>query len=421
MGVVITDEDAIAAYEALIDANGVKAHAALALGIPRKTYSGRLRTYYDRNLGGDDPVSVRPGHEIAGRTTTVGADGKVLRRSVRTKPEPEEAYLKPEGYEEGLTTFEVDGRGRMTRKWVRAWPGAVSEASIEAATERAVAKILAMPDPPRVVPRRVDAKVPGLLNFHALGDLHLGVYPAEQTAGRPSLMDAVGEYRSNMADLAARCPRAEHAIMMFGGDITEADNSTMMSRRSGVHHYMSAPYSDVLAEAEALAVYQIECGLAVYDTIEAVVLIGNHDFDTAVALGHFLRAWFRNDDRVSVGKVCEFWFSEWGRVMLGAHHCHERKIEDLPGIMAGLEGAMWGRATHKYAHGFHEHKDRAGRCKTTGARWDAHPSPAIQGIYGRTQGYVPYRALEVIHYDRDRGERGRTVQVMGEGWAPVAD
>ena len=103
----------------------------------------------------------------------------------------------------------------------------------------------------------------------------------------------------------------------------------------------------------------------------------------------------------------EFWFYEHGVVMLAANHGHRVKPEQMPGVMAAYQPAMWGRTKCRQAFSGHIHHTRAG--EENGARWETFRTIAARDAYSHQHGYSAGRELVALTYHNERGLRSRQV------------
>ncbi len=406
----LSDEQCIEAYQAYVAAGNNQVHAARDLGLQRSTFRHRLKRYYERNLGGELPISIAPGQEIKERTEAFDAKGNLRFTSIRVGKESGDVFDPPAGHEVvGISAF-TDSEGRTTRKWVKTKQSAVDRETIMSGIKLAIEKLVEPGErAPILPPEHTD---PDLLNLHPLPDLHLGLYAwGRQTGTAWDLKTALAVYRKYMQRLIERSPAAKTGVILGGGDLLHADDETKRTRRSGNVLDVDTRYPKVLSEACMLLVYQVDLALAKYEKVIVRILPGNHDEDSAVAVTWFLAAWYRNEERVQVDTdPGEFWFHQHGEVMIAGNHGHNTKVKDMPAIMAARRKEMWGATTFRYAHGFHIHHRHKGADEAGGVIWETHQSPAAQDGYHDSAGYVSGRSLCTITYRADRGETGRSTE-----------
>jgi len=386
-----------------------------ALGIARHTFSNRLLKFYLRNLGKDLPIDVMPGHEVRSHTRQLDAEGNLVGQHIKTeRAHGDEPFEIPDGHRVKGESALVDADGNIIQKWVKTTEGERSEEVIHEAAQKA-AELYAGPAPTLGFrPWDQDRLDPLLLNLHQLPDLHIGLHADKVRAEMDwSLAGSIACYQDLFVRLMERAPKAAHGVILGGGDMLHFDDNTKMTRKSGNLLDGADDYSSVLAAAENLLVYKTELALQRYETVTIRILEGNHDPDSSIAIAHYLKAWFRNEPRVTVDTdPSVFWFYEWGLVMLGATHGHEAKISQMPGIMAADNPKMWGRTEFRYAHGFHIHHATRSNGEENGAAWETHNTPVPRDDYHQNKGYRSSRLLKIPTYHQETGWRGDTSEVL---------
>lgn len=410
------DRKLIEAFQAY-QAHGSESAAARAIGLNRTTMTNRLLRFFLRGLDGSLPMDVMPGHIIKSVSSQFDENGELKSQFIKTGlASSDEPFEVPEGHRVKGESALVDPQGRVIQKWVKTAEGERSDDVIEKAAQHAaeVASQGRDLEPVQIDPYAADHLDPDLLNLHLLPDLHIGLHAHPATAQlRWTLPRAVETYRRLFRLLIERSAPAGTGVILGGGDLLHVDDPLKATRGHGNRLDAAEPYEIILGEAEALLVYQVDLALQKYETVVVRILKGNHDPDSAVAIAHFLRAWFRNDPRVTVDTDPSlFWFYEWGVTMLGATHGHETKIKQMPGVMAADRSEMWGRTKVRYAHGFHIHHNSAGAGEEGGASWQTHEAPTPRDDWHQGNPYRARRSLPLITYHRDHGEVATTRETL---------
>jgi len=413
---VLTDYDrqCIAAHQAYLSAENESA-GARQLGLARRTFSNRLLRYFLRDLGGTLPISPMPGHVVKSRSQAFDAEGKLTGEHIKTQAAAsEETFEVPDGHRVKGESALLDPSGNVIQKWVKTSEGERSDEVIAAAAKRA-AETYAGPAAPLALDPFAKSHIdPDLMNLHLLPDLHIGLHSSGMTAQMDwSLGKALATYEKLFRLLVERSAPAKTGVILGGGDLLHADDPMRATRGSGNRLDVAEPYDVVLAGAENLMVNQVELALQKYETVVVRILKGNHDPDSAVAIAHYLAAWFRDEPRVEVDvDPSLFWYFEWGVTMLGATHGHETKIKDMPGVMASDRREMWGRCKVAYAHGFHIHHNSAGAGETGGASWQTHEAPTPRDDWHQGNPFRSRRSLPVLTYHRNFGEVATTRETL---------
>lgn len=361
------------------------------------------------------PLPILPGHEIKSHTQQFNAEGELTSQVVKTgAAKSDELFEVPNGHRVKGESALIDGNGNTLQKWVKTVEGERSDEVIAEAAKRAAETYAGPAQPITLDPFAADHMDKDLVNLHLLPDLHIGLHSSALTAQMDwSLGKAVETYKRLFRLLAERSAPAGTGIILGGGDLLHADDPMQATRGSGNRLDVAEPYDVILAAAENLMVYQVELALQKYETVVVRILKGNHDPDSAIAIAHYLAAWFRNESRVTLDlDPSLFWFFEWGVTMLGATHGHETKVKDMPGIMAADRAKIWGRTKVRYAHGFHIHHNSAGAGEVGGASWQTHEAPTPRDDWHQGNPFRSRRALPLISYHRDYGEIGTTRETL---------
>lgn len=392
-----------------------EAKAAELLGINRRTFSNRLLKYFLRDLGRVLPGGVLPGHEVRSHTRAFDAKGNLTSEHIKTgMATSDEEFEVPQGHRVRGESALLNGNGEVLQKWVKTVEGERTDEIIAEAAKRAAAEYVAPAEPIFLDPYASTHMDPKLMNLHLLPDLHIGLHSSALNAQMNwDLPTAIDTYKRLTRLLIERSPPAHTGVILGGGDLLHADDPMQATRGSGNRLDVGEPYDVVLAGAENLMVYKVELALQKYQKVIVRILKGNHDPDSAVAIAHYLAAWFRNEDRVEIDvDPSLFWYFEWGVTMLGATHGHETKIKQMPGVMAADRAEMWGRTKVRYAHGFHIHHNSAGAGEEGGASWQTHEAPTPRDEWHQGNPYRSRRAMPLITYHKDHGEVGSTRETL---------
>lgn len=388
---------------------------AEALEIPRHTFSNRLLKFFLRDLGRTLPIEVMPGHEVRSHTRQLDDSGNLINEFIKTeRAHSDEPFEVPDGHRVKGESALVDAEGNVIQKWVKTIEGERSDEVIHDAAKKA-AELYAGPAAPLDFrPWDQDRLDPLLVNLHQLPDLHIGLHTDKVRAQIDwSLESSIRIYEGLFRNLMERVPKAATGIVLGGGDLLHFDDNTKMTRRSGNVLDGAADYSSVLAAAENLMVYKTELALQRYENVTVRILEGNHDPDSAVAIAHYLKAWFRNESRVTVDvDPSVHWFYEFGLVMLAATHGHETKINEMPGVMAADRPEMWGRTKFRHAHGFHIHHLTKSAGEEGGASWETHNTPVPRDDYHQSKKYRSARMLDVPTYHAETGLHDATITTL---------
>lgn len=198
-----------------------------------------------------------------------------------------------------------------------------------------------------------------LLCVYPLGDPHIGMHAwAVETGDRNfnlklaerNLLAAV----NHLVDLA---PPAKTALLLNLGDFFHADNGKNTTTY-GTPVEVDGRFPKVLETGVNLMVETIHAALRKHEQVKVFCLIGNHDDLMSVVLAVCIKHHFGNNPRVEVETAPkQHHYMEFGRCLLGMHHGHATKQNDLPAFMAVDKPVAWGHALFRKWYCGHVHHD----------------------------------------------------------------
>ena len=263
--------------------------------------------------------------------------------------------------------------------------------------------------PPRIAPKELVKGTKDLMAVWPLADLHMGMraWGKEINGGIDwDIGIATEAYQVGLTEITEMTPKVKRGLVLVLGDLAHADSYEYQTSTPGTNHVLDCDgrYPHMVEASVNIVAYTIERALERAEKVEVVVLPGNHDATTAVAVRLVLAALFKDDKRVSVSKSpSRYYWGEWGLCMFAATHGDKAKIRSLPGYMAQIQAEMWGRTKFRYAFTGHLHRKLVEA--HAGVRVEILPTPCAPDSYASDYGYVAERAFETKVYHRDRGLR----------------
>jgi len=374
--------------------------AAEAAGLPRKTLADRLRMAAERGLMGFDPVLE--GFRISKSTTVYDRDGFVERQFVQQKPDAGDAFAIPDGHVVKGVSALLDADGRVTQQWVKTREEQDSERLIEAiraAFDGYEGRAEAAP-----CPVETDAD---LLTVYPIADQHLGLLAYRKEVGEDyDLNIGAARLRQCMAKVVARSPSAKQAIILNLGDYFHADDSRNVTPKSGHTLDVDGRYFKVLTAGVQLMMDCIDLALQRHETVLVRNLPGNHDPHASVALTIALGAFYAREPRVTVDQdPSEFFYHRFGSTLIGAHHGHKAKAEQLAMSMATRRREDWGATDFHVFYTGHVHHF-TGK-EVAGVRCESFQTLAGKDSYNHSNSYDGGQSLQSITHHRVHGEDGR--------------
>ena len=346
--------------------HGTVTQAALALGLPRPTLQSRLAQAAVRGIA--------PGHFNQG-----------------TAP----------GFSIGKVTIQRGPSGEVERTWERQSPDdSRREEAIRSAITSLADEVRGL-SPLTPAPAHTQSD---LMAVYPIGDPHFGLYAyAEETGDNFDLDIAETVTRDAIDRLVQSAPPAETGMLVNLGDAFHADDSSNQTPTSGHALDVDTRFAKVAQIGLRAMVHCVHRLLEKHEKVIVWNMAGNHDPHSALWLAIAMDAFFANEPRVSVDlSPSLFKFLRFGKVLLGAHHGHGAKANDLPLLMAADRPEDWGATEFRHWLCGHIH------------HWTAKEHPGVVVETFRTlagkdawhagKGYRSRRDMNCIVYHKQYGE-----------------
>lgn len=254
-----------------------------------------------------------------------------------------------------------------------------------------------------------------LLAVYPVGDHHHGMYadPTE-TGDAYDAKISVSRLESAFNHLVSLAPPAETALLINLGDFLHA-NTGENSTAAGTRLDVDTRFGKVLVSGAMALVRCVLKLLHKHQTVHVWNMRGNHDVDASLALAIGMSFYFHNEPRVIVDMGTSLYkYHRFGEVLIGSHHGHGAKPQDLPLIMADDRRADWGTTSHRVWHCGHIH--HLTRRDYTGCTVETHRTLAGTDAWHAGQGYRSKKDMNSIIYHSRFGEiqRSRFEMAMAE-------
>lgn len=346
-----------------------------------------------------------------GKTTVQNLFDNVKRKAARRGVSPEHNMTKavPDGFVvKGTSTF-YDEDGRVRGQWVK------SSIDMERQRELMVAAIGSIceeitPLEPSIAPIGTYGN---LCNVYTLTDSHVGMlaWGAETQSGDWDLTIAertlVGCFRQ-MVDSA---PKAQTCVIAQLGDFLHYDSAiAAVTPQHG--HILDADGRMPKMVRAAIRILRQVISFALERHEKVVVLLaeGNHDISSSVWLRAMFQALYENEPRVQIiDSELPYYTYQHGETMLGWHHGHLAKNDQLPLLFAAQFPKVWGNTTKRYVHCGHKHHTHIK--EHSGITVEQHPTLAARDAYAARGGWVADRQVTAITYSDKFGQVARNTVV----------
>lgn len=344
------------------------------------------------------------------RSTVHDAVKRARDRAARQgySPEHDLRYPVAPGFvAKGHSTLYHMRTGEPVLQWVKTTRDMQAQEQLMRDTVQAL-----MQDVPRAKP--IKQGRPGdadLCNVYTLTDCHVGL----KAWGRETGIDwdlgiAEDLLTRAFAHVVRVAPPASRCVVAQLGDFLHFDS--LVPETPTNRHPLDADsrYSKVVRTAINVLRTVVAEALRRHDSVDLLVAEGNHDMAGSVWLRQLLEVLYENEPRLRVidGEL-PYYAIRLGRTMLGWHHGHLRKPDQLPAIFAAQFAETWGLTTRRYIHTGHLH--HVYEREHHGCHVIQHPTLAARDSFSARSGYISDRSITSITYHAEWGQVARTTVV----------
>jgi len=246
-----------------------------------------------------------------------------------------------------------------------------------------------------------------LCNLYTYSDFHLGMLAQEEEGGANwDLKIAERTLTDSFALMVAQSPAASTAVLNIQGDMLHTDG--LLPVTPAHRHILDADgrFGRIVEVAIRSIRRLVALALEKHRTVHLVVCEGNHDEASSVWLRLMFQALYELEPRVTVNaSELPFYVFQFGANMLGFHHGHKVKNEQLPLLFAAQFPDVWGKTTRRAIHCGHRH--HCDEKEYNGVTVVQHPTIAARDAYAARGGWIADRAVQSITYHSEWGQVGR--------------
>ncbi len=251
--------------------------------------------------------------------------------------------------------------------------------------------------------------VSDLCNIYTFTDYHLGMYAWRNEGGADwDINIAERIIISALGAMIEQSPKAHTAIINIQGDFLHTDGKTPVTPAH--KHVLDADsrFPKIRRAAIRIIRCMVRQALEAHDYVHLIIAEGNHDEESSGWLADAFSVHFEDEPRVSVNDSdLPFYAFEWGTNMIGVHHGHKVKNEQLPLLFASQFPEQWGRTKRREIHcGHRHHRDEK---EYNGVTVIQHPTLAARDAYAARGGWIADRAAWSITYHKQWGPTGRVM------------
>lgn len=327
---------------------------------------------------------------------------------------PEHDFTRPvpDGYvAKGVSTY-YNSEGKPSGQWVKA---SLTHEALINAMRATVAGFKDQIQPADIIAAPA-ASEEQLCNLYTFTDYHLGMLAWHQEGGADwNVAKAEQTIIAALVQMVNQSPSAHTAVLNIQGDFLHTDGKMPVTPAS--KHVLDADSRFPKIRRAAIRIIRSLMAICLQRHQEVYLIIaeGNHDEESSGWLADLFAVHYEEDPRVTVNdSVLPFYVFEWGSTMLGVHHGHKVKNENLPLLFAAQFPQSWGRTTRREIHcGHRHHRDEK---EYNGVTVVQHPTLAARDAYAARGGWIADRAAWAITYHKDYGAVGRvmvTTEMLG--------
>lgn len=304
------------------------------------------------------------------------------------------------GYAMGKVTIQRGPTGAVERVWERQSPeDAARMEALQAAADAMCEAIV--PVSPIAAPEHTLDKLATLYTFT---DYHLGALAWHKEGGADWDLDIAETLGIQaMQSLVASAPASHRGIVNVQGDFLHFDGFEPVTPTHG--HILDADgrFSKVIDVAISLIRHLVALALQKHQHVDLLIAEGNHDEKSSLWLRKMFALLYADEPRVTVATdELPYYVIQHGETMLGFHHGHKLKNDQLPLFFAAQFPNVWGATRKRYAHTGHRHhveeKEHRGMIVVQ------HPTLAARDAYAARGGWISERAATAITYDARHGK-----------------
>jgi hypothetical protein len=303
----------------------------------------------------------------------------------------------------GASTLYRRGEPEPVLQWVKS---SADESKREEIMRAAVSAL--MEDTPRAEPVQFSGdSVHDLCNVYTLTDCHVGMRAwGKETGADWDLEIAERVLTGAFAHMVKSSPRAEMAVVAQLGDFLHFDS--LVAETPSSRHALDADsrYSKVVRVAVRTLRATVDEALQHHRRVTLLIAEGNHDMAGAVWLRQMFQLLYEREPRVEViDSELPYYCIRHGQTMIGWHHGHLKKMEQLPGLFAAQFARDWGMTTKRYIHTGHLH--HVHEREHSGVTVMQHPTLAARDAWAARGGWVSERQVTAVTYSAKWGEVAR--------------
>ena len=386
--------------------------AAKILGLHRRCFDRTKKKVFRRaGQHGYAPerdliYKTAPGMASKGTSIKYDGAGNIQQYWNKTKQEgrpPDEVVHLPDPKTITKLSTLYDQEGNVTQQWIAEKPDAIAQVHIWEEFAKALAEDLPRAEPIKGPSHTADE----LMSCYPVGDHHMGMLSWDKETGDDYDLKIGEELLIGAIDhLVKSSPDATYGTVVFLGDFMHYDGFDAVTPTHGNILDSDTRFPKMVRASIRTMRYLIDRALQKHGEVHVVVEIGNHDLASAIFLMECLDNIYENDPRVTVDtSPMHYHYFTHGKCLVGVHHGHGVKMQDLPLIMATDQPENWGESEYRYWWTGHVHHDQAKDFK--GVKVESFRILPPKDAYAAQKGYRSMSDMKSILLHSEFGEVAR--------------
>lgn len=305
------------------------------------------------------------------------------------------------------TSSLYDNEGNLIQQWVKT---DVTKEQKLIDLQLAVADIAKeIPTLPLIM-QEFRENIESYMTVYISNDLHFGMLAWEPETGQDwDTNKTIKTVTAAYDELFAQAPDSKVGVIVDLGDMTEADDFTNSTPKSGNPLDTDSRYPKVLRAAYSTLIYAVNKALQKHELVYFYNIAGNHDIVTGHAVREIIYQAFKDNPRVIVDESCSpIKYHQHGQVLLQFFHGDQMKMNKAGEVMAYDCQDIFSDTKHRYSHAGHNHRDAVHDGPIT--KVESHRNLPPTNAWAHGHGYRRgIGTMKAITYDSTSGEKSRVL------------
>jgi len=251
-----------------------------------------------------------------------------------------------------------------------------------------------------------------MMTVYSIGDAHIGLLAHHLETGEDhDLKIAEEDLLKAMGMLVTQSLPTQTAFIVDVGDFFHADNALNETAAHGNKLDVDGRYAKVLDIGLNLTVKLVEEALTKHKNVIWRSAIGNHNEHSAIMMSAFLKAWFKDEPRVTIADTPNmFYYHTFGKNLIGVTHGHTVKAEKLGEVMSVDCKSKWSETNHRYWYTGHIHHQSVK--EFTNCIVETFNTLAGKDAWHSSYGYRSKQSMKAITLHKEFGEVSRNTVTL---------